>query len=310
MATLDDVITQKNKEIQKLLESIDNYKKEIGRLVQETTARRNELHNMSKMTVEAINGDIPILFQKKKYLEDEIATLQAKAIDNVRIAQEASKGAEDHYRSLEEALIKEYEKKHNHLKERESQISISKDNVDSIVETFHKEVEDHKQSLLKFNADKQSYSENVEQWNKTKEQNAKEMDNERAELHALLELTEDKKVKAKEIWDTSIKKEKEVFDKQKDVEAVLNRINEVKAILEETKKLEISIEKKLLEQQEELKRLKDISEEIDKRNVLLAQRTTRLDQRDARFHQKMRSILSLEEQKKWEEGEKNARSIA
>ncbi len=116
---LNEILTEKQREINQAIETLKTYNKEIEATVNKLRASRAELNDQAKKRVEDLQASIPSLASAIIEKQAKIAELDKFIDDKQKKANAELESAKAHYKNLEGLLLKEYSEKHAKLDARD-----------------------------------------------------------------------------------------------------------------------------------------------------------------------------------------------
>lgn len=274
---------------------------------QDLAQHRSDMALAVKETVADLEPKIPALQEKINTLIAEISRLEGLAVTTSKKSEYDKNYWNTQYLNLREGLEKTHQERMEALDIRQT----AQDNRDAL---YQSQVADLQAREQKLKDDKDNLKSNSDLLVNLHENFQKEKVTHADKVNEIMASLEKHHVEAKfknneaDIINSNlIKQSEELVKATKEAEIVIARIGEAQIKLDAAQKILDAAYAKEQDIKSKSEALEISIQEIVTKNITLANRSTRLDQQEARLHQRTRHICSLEEQRQITEGEKNAR---
>jgi chromosome segregation ATPase len=240
MATIDDVILQKNKEVEALQKKVQAFKDEIAALTEQVRVKRTELSVLVKKTTDNLNDSIVSLNEEVSQKTAKIKVLDSAIKEKSDKLNEDISHYEQHYKNLEDMVKKEYTQR---LQEQNAIDVLQKKTVEMLTQQAVDQrnkgnelvaTEQHLQSLHN------QHEERVKAFNINSASEKSSL----TQLSSVLEdgrkkLEQDKKIFADKVL--AEERGSTILQREKRASEILARINEAEEILNEAKAKEANL---------------------------------------------------------------------
>ena len=284
------------------------YGEDLDKIKVELAHRRSEMANLAKQTVADLEPKIPVLQAKINTLTAEVNRLDTLIATKTKQSEYDEEYWRTHYEELEAKLNKAHDARTAMFKDKDDQYDVKdKEYADKDTE-FESRENDIQSALNRLTALNKELDERKMDFEQEKFDHKEKAHKIMDDINSHIKEANAEKMKQKSITENLEKQSLELDTKIKEADATIMKIGESQAKLDAAQKILDAAYTKEQDLVNHSKLLEATQQEIKEKNVILANRSTRLDQQEARLHQRTRHVMSLEEQKKMEVEDKNARA--